>query len=57
MRDRKALKEEVLANARKKMGFSEDKRAEFKERIKQSRAKRMAARENQEGKQKNNPSA
>jgi hypothetical protein len=57
MRDRKALKKEVLANARKKMGFSEDKRAEFKERIKESRAKRMGARQNQERNRKNTDAA
>jgi len=41
----KEKKEAVLANARKKMGMSEEKRADFKERSKQSQAKRAAARE------------
>lgn len=39
-----AKKEAVLADARKKMGMNEKKRAEFKNRVKESNAKRMAAR-------------
>lgn len=41
----KAKKEAVLAEARKKIGASEEKRAEFKERTKQSQAKRAKKRE------------
>lgn len=41
----KEKKEAVLAEARKKIGASEEKRAEFKERTKQSQAKRAQKRE------------
>jgi len=41
----KAKKEAVLADARKKIGASEEKRADFKERTKQSRAKRAEKRQ------------
>lgn len=45
----KEKKEAVLANARKKMGVNEEKRADFQQRSKQSQAKRVATREKKEG--------
>lgn len=44
----KEKKEAVLAEARKKIGASEEKRKEFKERTKQSQAKRQAKRQEAE---------
>lgn len=52
---RKEKKEAVLAEARKKIGASEEKRKEFKERTKQSQAKRQAKR--QEAKQQTQAAA
>jgi len=45
MRHRSALKEQVLADARKKMGMSDEKRTEFQQRMKEAKAKRMAKQE------------
>lgn len=53
----KEKKEAVLTEARKKMGMSEEKRAEFQQRSKDSKAKRVAMRQKEEAMKKQAPTA